>query len=100
MLIISEEGIFGTPDSYPSWKEGMGKLFLPVGIKEGSRVQGLSSDPVLLTQSPDREIKCYIDICCRTPSRDHIPQNCLFQGKKKRRGNKTIQKPKKQDLRQ
>ena len=57
-----------TPYSYPSWTEGRGKLFLPVGIKEGSRVQGLSSDPVLLTQSPDREIKCYIDIRCRTPS--------------------------------
>ena len=65
-IIKSEEGIMRTPDSYPSWTKG--KLFLPVGIKEGSRVQGLSSDPVLLTQSPDREIKCYIDIRCRTPS--------------------------------
>ena len=78
-----------TPDSYPSWTEG--KLFLPVGIKEGSRVQGLSSDPVHVTQSLDREIKCYIDIRCRTLSRVHIPQNCLFQGKeeKKRKQNKT-----------
>ena len=80
-----------TPDSYPSWTEG--KLFLPVGIKEGSRVQGLSSDPVHVTQSLDREIKCCIDIHCRTPSRYHILQNFWFWRKEEKRENKT--KPKK-----